>query len=85
MKRKMTRLTRCGWSSVASRAVHRGVDTRGVASDWPTMPANAIIPKPLPTRRSASRRVIGLLDLCIGHTAPQLMNRNSLELNSTLA
>jgi hypothetical protein len=28
------------------------------------MPANAIMPKPLPTRRNASRRVVGFPGLC---------------------
>ena len=34
-------------------------------TDSPNMPAKAIMPKPLPTRRKASRRVIGLSDLCV--------------------
>src|SRR5579872_2021939 len=35
------------------------------ASDLPTMPAKAIMPKPLPMRQRASRRVSGLEDLCL--------------------
>src|SRR5580658_7462036 len=32
--------------------------------DRPSIPANAIMPKPLPTRRRASRRVVGFPGLC---------------------
>src|SRR5260370_27663784 len=85
MKRKITRLTRCGSSSLATATPPSDVVTPARATDCPTIPAKASMPKPLPMRQSASRRVTGLAALWKQFVFPQSMYKNSLELNRIFA
>src|SRR5688572_6009862 len=60
MNRKMTCLARAGWCSPPDAATAFGFCASSAAdSERETRPANAIMPKPLPIRQRASRRVTG--------------------------
>ena len=48
---------------LTARSIER-YDSLGLTDGLLSMPAKASIPKPLPTRRKASRRVIGFCELC---------------------
>src|SRR5688572_1676714 len=64
MNRKMTCLARAGWCSPPDWVTAFGRCSAAAESDCDTSPANAIMPKPLPMRQSASRRVTGGRDRC---------------------
>ena len=65
MNRKMTCFAFAGWCRPLKVFAAAFCGAAAAASrDWPSMPAKAIMPKPLPMRQRASRRVNGGSDRC---------------------